>query len=83
VSWGKGDPQKDPITLVFLDEAGRLREYTRTDNLNPSDAQEFSRIAITYVFDEVARKYLVPTEKLLTALERVLSTALGSTSTVP
>lgn len=176
VSWGKGDPQKDHITLVFLDEAGRLREYTRIDNfndlefqdefrgfvrrrkpdviaiggfsvattrlcsqiketlhvtnaedgtfVNPGDAQEFSRIAITYVFDEVARKYqhsnrvgdefasfspiikyciglaryvqnplcehaalgsnitaitfeeefqhLVPTEKLLTALERVL-----------
>ncbi|KAI9509640.1 transcription elongation factor Spt6 [Russula earlei] len=109
VSWGKGDPQKDHITLVFLDEAGRLREHTRIDNLNdleyqdefrdfvrrrkpdiitiggfsvattrlssqiketlhvtraedgnfanPSEAQEFSQIAITYVFDEVARKY--------------------------
>jgi len=109
VSWGKGDPQKDHITLVFLDEAGRLREHTRIDNLNdvecqdelrdfvrrrkpdviaiggfsvatnrlssqvketlhqnrgedgsfvnPSEAQEFSRIAITYVADEVARKY--------------------------
>jgi transcription elongation factor SPT6 len=109
VSWGKGDPQKDHITLVFLDEAGRLREYTRIDNLNdlesqdefrefvrrrkpdiiaiggfsvattrltsqvketlhvtrgedgtfvnPGEAQEFSRIAISYVFDEVARKY--------------------------
>ncbi|KAI0306468.1 transcription elongation factor Spt6 [Multifurca ochricompacta] len=109
VSWGKGDPQKDHITLAFLDEAGRLREHTRIDNLNdpeyrdefrdfvrrrkpdviavggfsvattklssqiketlhqtltedgnfinPGDAQEFSRIAITYVFDEIARKY--------------------------
>ncbi|KAI0256807.1 transcription elongation factor Spt6 [Lactifluus subvellereus] len=109
VSWGKGDPQKDHITLVFLDEAGRLREHTRIDNLNdlefqdefrdfvrrrkpdiiavggfsvattkltsqiketlhqtlaedgsfanPGDAQEFSRISITYVFDEIARKY--------------------------
>jgi len=109
VSWGKGDPQKDHITLVFLDEAGRLREHTRIDNLNdveyqeefrdfvrrrkpdviaiggfsvattrlslqvketlhqtlaedgtfanPGDAQEFSRMAITYVSDEVARKY--------------------------
>jgi transcription elongation factor SPT6 len=109
VSWGKGDPQKDHITLVFLDEAGRLREHTRIDNLNdleiqdefrdfvrrrkpdviavggfsvattklssqiketlhqnraedgsfvnPGEAQEFSRIAITYIFDEIARKY--------------------------
>jgi transcription elongation factor SPT6 len=33
VSWGKGDPQKDAITLVVLDEAGRLREHTKIDNL--------------------------------------------------
>lgn len=26
VSWGKGDPHKDAITLVFVDEAGRMRE---------------------------------------------------------
>lgn len=33
VSWGKGDPQRDAITLVFLDEIGRLREHTKIDNL--------------------------------------------------
>jgi transcription elongation factor SPT6 len=33
ISSGKGDPQKDAITLVFLDEAGRLREHTKIDNL--------------------------------------------------
>ncbi|EJD52929.1 hypothetical protein AURDEDRAFT_110772 [Auricularia subglabra TFB-10046 SS5] len=33
MSWGKGDPQKDPITMVFLDQNGRLREYTTIDNL--------------------------------------------------
>jgi transcription elongation factor SPT6 len=33
VSWGKGDPHKDAITLVFLDEAGRMREHTKIDNL--------------------------------------------------
>ncbi|KAI0054143.1 transcription elongation factor Spt6 [Auriscalpium vulgare] len=110
VSWGKGDPQKDAITLVFLDEAGRLREHTQIDNLNDYDAQEefrdlvrrrrpdvvavggfsmattklsvrikenlfqvnaegsfappptgdateFSRIAVTYVHDDIARLY--------------------------
>jgi transcription elongation factor SPT6 len=109
VSWGRGDPQKDHISLVFLDEAGRLREHTRIDNLNdfehqdefrdfvrrrkpdviaiggfsvattklssqiketlhvtlaedgtfvnPNEAQEFSRVTITYVLDEIARKY--------------------------
>lgn len=33
LSWGKGDPQKDSIVVVFLDEGGRLREHTRFDNL--------------------------------------------------
>ncbi|KAK7019339.1 transcription elongation factor Spt6 [Favolaschia claudopus] len=33
VSWGKGDPHKDAITLVFLDHRGRLREHTKLDNL--------------------------------------------------
>ena len=33
ISWGKGDPHKDAITLVFLDEAGRMREHTKIDNL--------------------------------------------------
>lgn len=33
LSWGKGDPQKDSISIVILDEGGRLREHTRLDNL--------------------------------------------------
>lgn len=33
ISWGKGDPHKDAITLVLIDEAGRLREHTKLDNL--------------------------------------------------
>ncbi|KAJ7649399.1 transcription elongation factor SPT6 [Mycena polygramma] len=33
VSWGKGDPHKDAITLVFLDSRGRMREQTKLDNL--------------------------------------------------
>ena len=33
ISWGKGDPQKDAITMVFLDEAGRFREHMKIDNL--------------------------------------------------
>jgi transcription elongation factor SPT6 len=37
MSWGKGDPHKDPISIVFLDEAGRLREHTRIDNLSDTD----------------------------------------------
>jgi transcription elongation factor SPT6 len=37
VSWGKGDPHKDAITLVFVDEAGRMREHTKIDNLFDSE----------------------------------------------
>lgn len=33
VSWGKGDPKTDAVALVFLDEAGRLREHSHVDNL--------------------------------------------------
>ena len=40
MSWGKGDPHKDPINLVFLDEAGRLREHTRLDNLVDDDNRD-------------------------------------------
>ena len=42
VSWGKGDPHKDDVTLVFLDEAGRLCEHTCIDNLvDPEPINEF------------------------------------------
>ncbi|TFK42525.1 transcription elongation factor SPT6 [Crucibulum laeve] len=42
ISWGKGDPQKDAITLVFVDEAGRMREHTKIDNLHdPEMLDEF------------------------------------------
>jgi transcription elongation factor SPT6 len=37
ISWGKGDPHKDAITLVYLDEAGRLRDHTKIDNLYDQD----------------------------------------------
>ena len=37
LSWGKGDPQKDAITIIYLDEGGRLREHTRVDNLVDDD----------------------------------------------
>ncbi|KZV86555.1 transcription elongation factor Spt6 [Exidia glandulosa HHB12029] len=37
ISWGQGNPQKDAITIVFLDEVGRLREHTQIDNLFESE----------------------------------------------
>lgn len=33
LSWGKGDPQKDAIHVVVLDEEGRLRDHLKLDNL--------------------------------------------------
>jgi len=37
ISWGKGDPHKDAITMVYVDEAGRMREHTKIDNLHDQD----------------------------------------------
>jgi transcription elongation factor SPT6 len=45
LSWGKGDPQRDPIIAVFMDEAGRLREHARFDNLmDPGYRSEFTEL---------------------------------------
>jgi transcription elongation factor SPT6 len=42
ISWGKGDPHKDAITMVYVDEAGRMRETTKIDNLHdPDNKDEF------------------------------------------
>ncbi|KDQ60952.1 hypothetical protein JAAARDRAFT_55682 [Jaapia argillacea MUCL 33604] len=40
VSWGKGDPQRDAIAIVVLDEAGRLREHTKVDNLYDDESRD-------------------------------------------
>jgi transcription elongation factor SPT6 len=40
MSWGRGDYQKDDITIVYLDYEGRMREHTRIDNLTDPDNQD-------------------------------------------
>ncbi|TFY57669.1 hypothetical protein EVJ58_g6888 [Rhodofomes roseus] len=40
MSWGKGEPHKDLIHIVFMDEAGRLREHTRLDNLVDQESRD-------------------------------------------
>lgn len=40
VSWGKGDPKQDAISVVFLDEEGRLRDHTQFDNLVDTEYQD-------------------------------------------
>jgi transcription elongation factor SPT6 len=44
ISLGKGDPHKDPITLIFVDEAGRMREHTEIDNLYDADSIDEFRV---------------------------------------
>ncbi len=75
VSWGKGDPHKDPITLVFLDEAGRLREHTRVDNLSDKDnVDEFRDILKRRQPNViVVGGFTVATYKLQQRLQEVLS----------
>ena len=40
VSWGNGDPQKDVITAVYLDENGILRDNLKLDNLLDAQNQD-------------------------------------------
>ena len=40
MSWGKGEPHKDSIAAVFIDEAGRLREHTKLPNLVDQENQD-------------------------------------------
>lgn len=45
ISQGKGNPLKDAVHLVFLDEAGRMREHAKVDNLDDSEmVEEFTDI---------------------------------------
>ncbi|KIK57744.1 hypothetical protein GYMLUDRAFT_45913 [Collybiopsis luxurians FD-317 M1] len=40
VSWGKGDPQKDAISVVFMDDGGRMREWIKIDNLVDTETRD-------------------------------------------
>ncbi|CAL1704685.1 unnamed protein product [Somion occarium] len=40
MSWGQGNPQKDVITVVYMDDAGRLREHTKLDNLYDAEIKD-------------------------------------------
>ncbi|CAG8631129.1 14558_t:CDS:1, partial [Acaulospora colombiana] len=39
ISWGDGDPRKDPISVVFLEKDGRLRDHAKFDNLKDKDLE--------------------------------------------
>ncbi|KAJ4498038.1 SH2 domain-containing protein [Lentinula lateritia] len=40
VSWGKGDPQKDAICVVLMDDGGRMREWIKIDNLVDTETRD-------------------------------------------
>ncbi|KAG8895581.1 Transcription elongation factor spt6, partial [Tulasnella sp. 403] len=40
ISWGKGDPQKDAVHAVYLDEEGRLRDHIKVDNLFDTELKD-------------------------------------------
>ncbi|KAG8966029.1 Transcription elongation factor spt6 [Tulasnella sp. 419] len=40
ISWGKGDPSKDAVHAIILDEAGRLRDHIKLDNFVEQDNRE-------------------------------------------
>lgn len=47
VSWGKGDYQKDDITLVYLDHEGRMLEHTRINNItDPENREELIELLV-------------------------------------
>lgn len=74
LSWGKGDPQKDPILAVFLDDAGRLREHARFDNLiDPDNRSEFNGLVSRRKPDViVVGGFTIMATKLLDRVKEVL-----------
>lgn len=75
VSWGKGDPQVDAISLVYLDDGGRLREHCKLDNLSDGDnRKEFESLLERRSPDViVVGGFSVQTTKLVGRLKEIIS----------
>jgi len=75
ISWGKGDPHKDAITLVFVDEAGRLRHHTKIDNLHDADNKDEFIDLLTHRKPDVivVGGFSIVTTKLMHLVKNVLS----------
>ncbi|KAI0647073.1 transcription elongation factor Spt6 [Trametes meyenii] len=80
MSWGKGDPHKDSIAIVFLDEAGRLREHTKLNNLVDVENQdEFLDIIKRRRPDTIAISgFSITTPKLSRRVKELLDSAKNS-----
>ncbi|KAI0670362.1 transcription elongation factor Spt6 [Trametes maxima] len=80
MSWGKGDPHKDSIAIIFLDEAGRLREHTKLNNLVDMENQdEFLDIIKRRRPDAIAISgFSITTSKLSRRIKELLDGAKNS-----
>lgn len=85
ISWGKGDPHKDAITLVFVDEAGRMREHTKIDNLHDTETyDEFIDLLRRRKPDVIViGGFSMTTLKLVHRVKEVLQGVGPSTGLVP
>ena len=79
MSWGKGDPQKDVITIIYLDEGGRLREHTRLDNLVDEDNRKELRDILKRRRPDVITVggFSIATAKLLLGVEQKLGDGMS------
>ncbi|KDR81667.1 hypothetical protein GALMADRAFT_239777 [Galerina marginata CBS 339.88] len=79
ISWGKGDPHKDAITVVFVDEAGRMREHTKIDNLHDMDNRdEFKDLLVRRKPDvAVVGGFSVATLKLMHLVKEIFRGSNG------
>ncbi|TFK29990.1 transcription elongation factor SPT6 [Coprinopsis marcescibilis] len=77
ISWGKGDPHKDAVTMVFLDSSGRLRAQTKIDNLHDAEMlDEFNDIISQKKPDLiVVGGFSMATMKLTHRIKEILATA--------
>lgn len=85
MSWGKGDPHKDSIAIVFIDEAGRLREHTKLDNLvNTENQDEFMDMLKRRRPDVIAiGGFSIATTKLARRIKELIDSTKTSSDEVP
>ncbi|KAG8886008.1 Transcription elongation factor spt6 [Tulasnella sp. 331] len=83
LSWGKGDPQKDAVHAVVLDEEGRLRDHIKLDNLIDEELKErFTELVKRRNPDViVVGGFTVHTKKLMDQVKQLLGQ--GDTDGVP
>ncbi|KIY72184.1 hypothetical protein CYLTODRAFT_63573 [Cylindrobasidium torrendii FP15055 ss-10] len=76
VSWGNGNPQKDDISLVFMDELGRMRESTKIANLYDKELKDefFDLLRRRKPHVVVVGGWTMATSKLSARLKEVIET---------